>query len=82
MSNIRLVITFNILILSVLLMGLYLFYSTNKNKKGIKFPDKIIVNDFAGYDYPNDKKSGVGGGLTIDNPLHLNVPSEVIDGIF
>ena len=78
----KLILTINIIILSVLIAGIYLFYNVNVTKKDIIFPDKYVIKDFPGYDYPNDKKSGVGGGLVVGNPLPIDVPSEIVDGIF
>ncbi len=78
----KLILTINIITLSVLIAGLYLFYNVNTTKKDIIFPDKYVIKDFPGYDYPNSKKSGVGGGLVVGNPLPIDVPSEIVDGIF
>ena len=78
----KLILTINIIILSVLIAGLYLFYNVNTTKKDIIFPDKYVIKDFPGYDYPSSKKSGIGGGLTVGNPLPIDVPSELVDGIF
>ena len=78
----KLILTINIIILSVLIAGIYLFYNVNVIKKDIIFPDKHVLKDFPGYDYPNSKKSGIGGGLTVGNPLPIDVPSEMVDGIF
>lgn len=78
----KLILIINVIILSILIMGMYLFYNINFNKKDIIFPDKYVIKDFIGYDYPNGKKSGVGGGLTVGNPLPIDAPSELISGIF
>jgi len=78
----KLILTINIIILSVLIAGIYLFYNVNVTKKDIIFPDKHVLKDFPGYDYPSSKKSGIGGGLTVGNPLPIDVPSEMADGIF
>lgn len=78
----KLILTINIIILSVLIAGIYLFYNVNTTKKDILFPDNYVIKDFPGYDYPNNKNSGVGGGLVVGNPLPIDVPSEIIDGIF
>jgi len=78
----KLILIINIIILTILIAGIYLFYNVNNNKKDIFFPDKMAVKNFPGYDYPNDKKSGIGGGLVVGNPLPIDVPSEITDGIF
>ena len=79
----KLILTINILILSILLAGVYIFYNVNTIKKDISFPDKYVIKDFPGYDYPDSRKSsGKGGSLTVGNPLPIDVPSERVDGIF
>ena len=78
----KLILIINIITLNMLITGLYLFYNTSITKKDIIFPDKYVIKHFHGYDYPNSKKSGVGGGLVVGNPLPIDVPSETVDGIF
>ena len=40
------------------------------------------LNPKKGFDYPESKKSGVGGGIQLGNPLSIKFPDELKDGIF
>jgi hypothetical protein len=78
-----LALTFNLIAYIIILSGLYLVYTIQTStKKDIKFPNKYIIPKIKRYNWPNDKKSGVGGSLVMGNPLPLDVPSELTDGIF
>ena len=76
------VLVLNFFVISLLLLGLSFFYNYNKNKKKIVYPDKQVLKDFKGFDYPESKKSGVGGGIQLGNPLSIKFPDELKDGIF
>jgi hypothetical protein len=83
MNKTNFALSLHFMTLSLILSGLYLVYTIQTNsKKDIKFPNTYVIPDFDGYDYPKSKKSGVGGGLILENPLPLDVPSELVDGIF
>ena len=76
------VLVLNFFVISLLLLGLSFFYNYNNNKKKIIYPDKKVLKNFEGFDYPESKKSGVGGGIQLGNPLNIKTPDELIDGIF
>jgi len=76
------VLVLNFFVISLLLLGLSFFYNYNKNKKKIVYPDKKVLKKFEGFDYPESKKSGVGGGIQLGNPLNIKFPDELKDGIF
>jgi len=83
MNKTTIALSLNFISLGLILSGLYLVYTIQTNtKKDIKFPNTYVVPSFDGYDYSADKKSGVGGGLIMGNPLPIGVPSELADGIF
>lgn len=78
-----LALTFNILAYILILSGLYLVYTIQTStKKDIKFPNKYVIPNFNGYDWPNNKSSGIGSSLVVGNPLPIDVPSELTNGIF
>mgnify|MGYP006106601747 CR=1 FL=1 len=79
----KLALTFNLIAYIIILSGLYLVYTIQTStKKDIKFHNTYVIPEFKGYDWPNEKSSGVGGSLVVGNPLPLDVPSELTDGIF
>lgn len=76
-------LTFNLIAYIIILSGLYLVYTIKTStKKNIKFPNTYVIPKIKRYNWSNDKKSGVGGGLIVGNPLPLDVPSELTNGFF